>query len=297
MNCAAVHRGLGVHLSFVRSPIYDKWSDEQVQFILQGGNQRARNYFKQHGIMHLEARQKYETMAAKQYKQTLREEVDKALRSNIPRPKIEVTSTSTANSPLHNKFDDEDFSTTKKNSKIHHSNSAPVLHGADAEWDFADIIKKEVEENKASQTKRSPVAEKPHEDEEDDNHRVIKATHKSHVVIKKGLSAPKPNKDIFSSKPNRPEPKKQIDDTDTDYFKNGDSWDQPDDSWDKHNEQNDDGWGANNWDNEDDEDWGSSKNKKKQPQQHNEPQNHRGDPRFLQKSCQQDSLLSIKYGG
>jgi len=298
MNCAAVHRGLGVHLSFVRSPIYDKWSDEQVQFILLGGNQRVRNYFKQHGIAHLEARQKYETMAAKQYKQMLREEVDKALRnSNNRAPKIEVSSTSASTTPVVNRsFDEDDFalsSSTNKGSRMHHSNSAPVLGGGDADWDFADAIKREVEDKKATQAPKRTVEK---DEDNDDNHRVIKSVHKNHVVIKKGSSAPKPSKDIFSAKPQRVEPKKQIDDTDTDYFKNDDSWDQGD-SWDQHEEnkksskRDDDDWGSSNWDNDDDEDWGSSKSKKQQHQQH-QPQNVRGDPRFLQRQTQQQAPQS-----
>jgi len=286
MNCAAIHRGLGVHVSFVRSPIYDKWSDEQVQFMLNGGNQKARNYFKQNGILQLEARQKYECMAAKQYKMQLREIVDRALRTNNGRPKIEVTSTSAANTPVpqsKTSYDDDDFSlSANKGSKMHHSNSAPVLRAGDAEWDFADVIKREVENSKAPSKHRS--IEKLNDEDEHEHHRVVKTTHKNHVVIKKGLSAPKPPKDIFSSKPQRPEPKKPVDDTDTDYFKSdGDSWDQADNSWDKQEEKEskEDDFSNNDWDNDDEEDWGSSKAKK---QQHQQPQNVRGDPRFLQRT-------------
>jgi ADP-ribosylation factor GTPase-activating protein 2/3 len=279
MNCAAVHRGLGVHLSFVRSPVYDKWSDEQVQFILQGGNQRARNYFKQNGIHQLEARQKYESLAAKQYKQILREEVDRALRSNNGRPKIDIASSSTSSTPVnhHHSFDEDDFAQASKSSKIHHSNSAPVLHAGDTEWDFAEIIKKEVEESKAPKRNSAKTVD----DNDQDDDRVIKTTHKNHVVIKKNAPSSKPNKDIFSSKP-RQEYKKPVDDTDTNYFKNDDYWDQPEENTEKN--KNDDDWdnSANDWDDDDDEGWGS--NKKKKQQHKEEPQNHRGDPRFLQKS-------------
>jgi hypothetical protein len=287
MNCSAIHRGLGVHLTFVRSPIYDKWSDEQIQYMLLGGNQKVRNHFKQNGILHLEARQKYESIAAKQYRAQLKEQVMRALKSSNGRaPKIEVTSNSTSNTPVVEKNprpfdDDDDFSLASKGSKLHHSNSAPVLGAGEAEWDFADVIKREVEVNKAS---KSPKKKSTEEDEGgDDNHRVIKSSHKNHVVIKKS-SAPKPSKDIFSSKPpSRQEVKKStFDDTDTDYFKNNDdSWDQPDE---KQNKNDDSDFFDNDWDNDDEEDWGSKKQTKQEKQHYQQPQNHRGDPRFLQRS-------------
>ncbi|KAL7478113.1 hypothetical protein ACHAW6_003894 [Cyclotella cf. meneghiniana] len=40
LECAGLHRGLGVHLSFVRSLTMDDWSDEQFQQMMRGGNER-----------------------------------------------------------------------------------------------------------------------------------------------------------------------------------------------------------------------------------------------------------------
>jgi len=43
-----VHRGLGVHVTLVRSATMDKWSQEQLAlFVASGGNARARTYFSQ----------------------------------------------------------------------------------------------------------------------------------------------------------------------------------------------------------------------------------------------------------
>jgi len=174
---------------------------------------------------------------------------------------------------------------------MHHSNSAPVLGGGEGDWDFADEIKREVQDKKNQVPKRAPQKD----EENDDNYRVIKPVHKNHVVIKKGTSAPKPAKDIFSAKPQRPEPKKTVSDTDTDYFKNeswdnGESWDNEDQEEKKSSRNDDDGWGSSNWDNDDDEDWGSGRNQKQQHQ----PENVRGDPRFLQKTASQQQATQSR---
>ncbi len=45
LDCSGQHRGLGVHLSFVRSITMDKWTDEQILKMKIGGNERARAFF------------------------------------------------------------------------------------------------------------------------------------------------------------------------------------------------------------------------------------------------------------
>jgi stromal membrane-associated protein len=44
MKCAGIHRGLGVHISFVRSVTLDKWKETEVQEMM-GGNSRAAAIF------------------------------------------------------------------------------------------------------------------------------------------------------------------------------------------------------------------------------------------------------------
>ncbi|KAJ1818187.1 Zn finger-containing GTPase- Activating Protein for ARF, partial [Coemansia sp. RSA 2598] len=46
LNCSGQHRGLGVHLSFVRSITMDKWSPEQVKRMELGGNAKAKAFFR-----------------------------------------------------------------------------------------------------------------------------------------------------------------------------------------------------------------------------------------------------------
>ena len=45
IDCAGLHRGLGVHLSFVRSLSMDSWTMEQYERMVRGGNDRWKDYF------------------------------------------------------------------------------------------------------------------------------------------------------------------------------------------------------------------------------------------------------------
>lgn len=78
LDCAGVHRGLGVHVTLVRSATMDKWTQEQLAlFVTSGGNGRARQYFTQHGWAQSERgaiEQKYTSGAAERYKQQLARE-------------------------------------------------------------------------------------------------------------------------------------------------------------------------------------------------------------------------------
>jgi hypothetical protein len=45
MTCAALHRSLGVHISFVRSLTMDSWTDKQLKFMALGGNKALYEFF------------------------------------------------------------------------------------------------------------------------------------------------------------------------------------------------------------------------------------------------------------
>lgn len=45
LSCSGEHRGLGVHVSFVRSLTMDKWTQVQIDKMKKGGNANARAFF------------------------------------------------------------------------------------------------------------------------------------------------------------------------------------------------------------------------------------------------------------
>lgn len=45
LECSGKHRGLGVHLSFVRSVTMDKWKDIELEKMRVGGNRKAKDFF------------------------------------------------------------------------------------------------------------------------------------------------------------------------------------------------------------------------------------------------------------
>ncbi|KAL3805883.1 hypothetical protein HJC23_007844 [Cyclotella cryptica] len=65
LDCAGLHRGLGVHLSFVRSLTMDDWSEAQFQQMMRGGNERWNQAWKE-GDATLEFRERQFWKAVKE---------------------------------------------------------------------------------------------------------------------------------------------------------------------------------------------------------------------------------------
>ncbi|GIL77952.1 hypothetical protein Vretimale_6516 [Volvox reticuliferus] len=77
LECSGRHRGLGVHISFVRSVTMDSWSPEQLKKMQLGGNAKLNAFLKQYGVeKNMDIRDKYNTRAAEFYREKLRASVE-----------------------------------------------------------------------------------------------------------------------------------------------------------------------------------------------------------------------------
>lgn len=77
LECSAVHRNLGVHISFVKSLNLDQWQRIQLRHFKFGGNQVAKDFFVKNGgaqyINHkTDPNSKYTSPVAKKYKEKLK---------------------------------------------------------------------------------------------------------------------------------------------------------------------------------------------------------------------------------
>ncbi|BFU23057.1 ARF GTPase activating protein [Entamoeba histolytica HM-3:IMSS] len=105
IQCSGKHRGLGVHLSFVRSIDMDIWTDKQMSNMINGGNDKFRAYLKACKVnMNAPWNMRYALPQCERYKQMLKDIADgKASPNSMQVTKTAPTSPPTTSSPIQSK--------------------------------------------------------------------------------------------------------------------------------------------------------------------------------------------------
>jgi len=74
LECSGKHRGLGTHISFVRSITMDSWTDKQLKAMKLGGNEKLNKVLEEK--LEQTIRKKYDNDTAQLYKIQLKAEVE-----------------------------------------------------------------------------------------------------------------------------------------------------------------------------------------------------------------------------
>ena len=99
LKCAGVHRSFGMNMSYIRSLQIDSWTENQLLFLIKGGNNKFKRNLEEFNIDIISASLdiKYKSKAADYYRRYLKNEVDRECDSNyvptqIIKPELSIAS-------------------------------------------------------------------------------------------------------------------------------------------------------------------------------------------------------------
>ena len=78
LKCAGIHRSLGVDISTIRSLQIDSWTDKQILYLTNGGNNKLKQIWEEYGIdSSFSVEKKYKSKACDYYRKYLKNLVEK----------------------------------------------------------------------------------------------------------------------------------------------------------------------------------------------------------------------------
>lgn len=91
LDCAAIHRSLGIYLDFVKSVTLDGWDKEAYLPIEYGGNGRFQEYLKKIGLVGMDIESKYKNSDVIQYSKDLMRSIQKETGLDLRSSELKAT--------------------------------------------------------------------------------------------------------------------------------------------------------------------------------------------------------------
>ncbi|ELT91095.1 hypothetical protein CAPTEDRAFT_181150 [Capitella teleta] len=154
LDCSAVHRSLGVHVTFIRSTQLDtNWTWLQLRAMQVGGNANAVGFFRQHGCTSNDAQQKYNSRAAQMYREKLHTMAMKAVK--LHGTKVHIEGAATTPSPVTKEVD---FFSEHSNLNTA-ANQEPAAEEQEAAWPAEPVAISNGSNGNVAKQSRQPADE------------------------------------------------------------------------------------------------------------------------------------------